>query len=72
MERWKNYFNQLLNLKEGGVTTSINTIEEDLEPYILKSEIEDAVKTKQQSTRNRRNTNRTNKNAKSNRYKVAT
>ena len=24
--------------------TTINTIEEDLEPYILKSEIEDAVK----------------------------
>ena len=44
MERWKNYFKQLLNLKEGEEITTINTIEEDLEPYILKSEIEDAVK----------------------------
>ena len=44
MERWKNYFNQLLNLKEGEVITTINTIEDDLEQYILKSECEDGVK----------------------------
>ena len=43
MERQKNYFNQLLNLKEGEIVTTINIIE-DLESYILKSNIKDAVK----------------------------
>ena len=39
-ERWQQYFKELLNLKEGGEDTTINTTIANLEPNILLSEIE--------------------------------
>ena len=43
MERWQQYFKELLNLKDGGDDNIVNNITEELEPNILLAEIENSI-----------------------------